>query len=51
MEDKTTVNIIAWIFLICSMFTSYGVFIICASIWFCTYYIIKAIEKNDRNNN
>ena len=44
MKTKTATYILGWIFLIASFFTSYGVNIICFSIFFAAYLIIESIE-------
>lgn len=45
MKTKTTAYILGWIYLISSFFVSYGVNIICSSIFFAAYLIIEAIEN------
>lgn len=45
MKTKTTAYILGWIFLISSFFVSYGVNIICSSIFFAAYLIIEAIKN------
>lgn len=45
MKTKTTAYILGWICFIASWFTSYGINLICSSIFFAAYLIIEAIEK------
>jgi hypothetical protein len=47
MSNKTTTLVLGWIFLIAGFFGSYGINIICASIFFSANLIIETIEKND----
>ena len=44
MSNKTTVFILAWMCLICSFFTSFGVLLICSSIFFSVGYIIEEMN-------
>lgn len=48
MTNKTTVYILAWIFLIASFVYNYDVNVICASIFFSTYYVIETIENGGK---
>jgi len=48
MKNSTTTFIIGWIFLISSFFFSYGINLICASIYFSAHYIIESLK--DKNN-
>lgn len=54
MTNKTTTFILGWIFLISSFISNYDTSIICASIFFVAYFIIKEIQKItryvDKNN-
>jgi len=45
MSNKTTVFIIAWMCLVGSFFTSFGVLLICSSIFFSAGYIIEEIKN------
>jgi len=45
MSNKTSTFIIGWIFLVSSFFFSYGVNVICASIFFSAHYIVEEIQK------
>ena len=45
MNNKQTTLILGWIFLVASLFSSYGVNIICSSIFFSTHFIIETLEK------
>lgn len=44
MTNSKTTEIIGWMFLIASFFVSYGVNIICASIFFAAHFIIETIN-------
>ena len=46
MNNKTTTLILGLIFLIAGFFSSYGINIICSSIFFSAHFIIETIEKN-----
>ena len=51
MNSKQTTLILGWLFLIAGFFSSYGVNIICSSIFFSAHFIIKTLEKNDKSSN
>ena len=49
MINKQTTLILGWLFLIAGFFTSYGINIICSSIFFSAHFIIETLE-NSRNS-
>jgi hypothetical protein len=45
MDNKTTIFTLAWVCLVGSFFTSFGVLLICSSIFFSAGFIMEEIEK------
>jgi|GEM_PF-5364485 len=44
MTNSKTTATLGWIFLVSSFFVSYGVNVICASIFFAAHFIIETIK-------
>ena len=51
MTNKTTTLVLGWLFLIAGFFSSYGVNIICSSIFFSAHFIIETLDKNGGKEN
>lgn len=51
MTNKLCARITGWVFLITSLFSNWSTCIICASIFFCTSYIIDEMNKKDESKN
>ena len=51
MNNKQTTLILGWIFLVASLFSSYGINIICSSIFFSAHFIIQTLEKDGGKEN
>ena len=47
MNNKQTTLILGYAFLVASLFYSYGVNIICSSIFFGAHFIIETLDKNE----
>ena len=45
MTNKTTTLVLGYAFLVASLFYSYGINIICSSIFFSAHFIIQTLEK------